>query len=84
MFTSYYVYQKVFLSTCICHFIYMFLLQTQNGNVEAKVMCFYRRRDISNTLILLADKHHSEYNIFTLQNCIAVFICTHVCCVVIH
>lgn len=35
------------------------LNKTQNGNVEAKVMCFYRRRDISNTLILLADKHHN-------------------------
>ncbi|XP_055879501.1 metastasis-associated protein MTA3-like isoform X5 [Biomphalaria glabrata] len=34
------------------------LNKTQNGNVEAKVMCFYRRRDISNSLILLADKHH--------------------------
>uniref|UniRef100_A0A2C9JPS8 Metastasis-associated protein MTA1 n=1 Tax=Biomphalaria glabrata TaxID=6526 RepID=A0A2C9JPS8_BIOGL len=35
------------------------LNKTQNGNVEAKVMCFYRRRDISNSLILLADKHHN-------------------------
>jgi len=34
------------------------LNKTQNGNVEAKVMCFYRRRDISNSLIVLADKHH--------------------------
>nr|XP_025868489.1 metastasis-associated protein MTA1 [Vulpes vulpes] len=33
------------------------LLQTANGNVEAKVVCFYRRRDISSTLIALADKH---------------------------
>ncbi|KAB0379645.1 hypothetical protein FD755_007429 [Muntiacus reevesi] len=30
---------------------------TATGNVEAKVVCFYRRRDISNTLIMLADKH---------------------------
>lgn len=36
------------------------LLQTANGNVEAKVVCFYRRRDISSTLIALADKHASE------------------------
>ncbi|KAL8612830.1 hypothetical protein ACOMHN_038085 [Nucella lapillus] len=36
------------------------LNKTPNGNVEAKVMCFYRRRDISNSLILLADKHHSN------------------------
>ena len=39
-----------------CHYSF----QTQNGNVEAKVMCFYRRRDISNSLIVLADKHHSK------------------------
>ncbi|KAB0358707.1 hypothetical protein FD754_002863 [Muntiacus muntjak] len=32
-------------------------LNTATGNVEAKVVCFYRRRDISNTLIMLADKH---------------------------
>ncbi|KAL0621076.1 hypothetical protein AAY473_009403 [Plecturocebus cupreus] len=31
--------------------------RTASGNVEAKVVCFYRRRDISNTLIMLADKH---------------------------
>ncbi|XP_025103893.1 metastasis-associated protein MTA1-like isoform X2 [Pomacea canaliculata] len=36
------------------------LNKTPNGNVEAKVMCFYRRRDISNSLIVLADKHHSN------------------------
>ncbi|KAG9336805.1 hypothetical protein JZ751_003153 [Albula glossodonta] len=34
--------------------------QTANGNVEAKVVCFYRRRDISSTLIALADKHARE------------------------
>ncbi|WAR19041.1 MTA1-like protein, partial [Mya arenaria] len=33
------------------------LNKTPNGNVEAKVMCFYRRRDISSSLTLLADKH---------------------------
>jgi len=33
------------------------LIKTPNGNVEAKVMCFYRRRDISGSLIMLADKH---------------------------
>ncbi|RWS30945.1 metastasis-associated protein MTA3-like protein [Leptotrombidium deliense] len=31
--------------------------QTPSGNVEAKVMCFYRRRDLSGSLIMLADKH---------------------------
>ncbi|TRY91764.1 hypothetical protein DNTS_023729 [Danionella cerebrum] len=34
--------------------------ETANGNVEAKVVCFYRRRDISTTLITLADKHARE------------------------
>uniref|UniRef100_A0AAY4BVF7 Metastasis associated 1 n=1 Tax=Denticeps clupeoides TaxID=299321 RepID=A0AAY4BVF7_9TELE len=36
------------------------LNKTANGNVEAKVVCFYRRRDISNSLITLADKHARE------------------------
>lgn len=36
-------------------------LQTANGNVEAKVVCFYRRRDIPGTLIALADKHASKW-----------------------
>lgn len=36
------------------------LNKTPNGNVEAKVMCFYRRRDISSSLIMLADKHQSS------------------------
>ncbi|KAL6105331.1 mta1 [Pungitius sinensis] len=36
------------------------LNKTANGNVEAKVVCFYRRRDISGTLIALADKHARE------------------------
>lgn len=40
-------------------------LQTANGNVEAKVVCFYRRRDISSTLIALADKHASEWPTIT-------------------
>ncbi|XP_033105421.1 metastasis-associated protein MTA3-like isoform X2 [Anneissia japonica] len=33
------------------------LNKTANGNVEAKVVCFYRRRDIPSSLIQLADKH---------------------------
>ncbi|XP_072929743.1 metastasis-associated protein MTA3 isoform X2 [Epargyreus clarus] len=33
------------------------LNKTATGNVEAKVMCFYRRRDLPNPLIQLADKH---------------------------
>lgn len=36
------------------------LNKTANGNVEAKVVCFYRRRDISSNLITLADKHARE------------------------
>ena len=34
------------------------LVKTSNGNVEAKVLCFFRRRDISTSLITLADKHN--------------------------
>jgi metastasis-associated protein MTA len=37
------------------------LVKTANGSVEAKVMCFYRRRDISSSLTVLADKHQSEH-----------------------
>ncbi|XP_037947868.1 metastasis-associated protein MTA3 isoform X3 [Teleopsis dalmanni] len=33
------------------------LNKNQTGNVEAKVMCFYRRRDLPNSLVILADKH---------------------------
>ncbi|XP_061173834.1 metastasis-associated protein MTA3-like [Saccostrea echinata] len=36
------------------------LNKTPNGNVEAKVVCFYRRRDISSSLTLLADKHQTD------------------------
>ncbi|XDA86217.1 hypothetical protein R6Z07F_015967 [Ovis aries] len=36
------------------------LNKTASGNVEAKVVCFYRRRDISSSLIALADKHARE------------------------
>ncbi|KOB76600.1 Metastasis-associated protein MTA1 [Operophtera brumata] len=38
------------------------LNKTPSGNVEAKVMCFYRRRDLPNPLIQLADKHQSTQN----------------------
>lgn len=37
------------------------LNKAPNGNVEAKMMCFYRRRDLSGSLVMLADKHHSKY-----------------------
>uniref|UniRef100_A0A674MG46 Metastasis associated 1 family, member 3 n=1 Tax=Takifugu rubripes TaxID=31033 RepID=A0A674MG46_TAKRU len=43
------------------------LNKTASGNVEAKVVCFYRRRDISHSLIQLADKHASEC--FYLLSC---------------
>jgi len=33
------------------------LTKTSNGQVEAKVSCFYRRRDLSNALVSQADKH---------------------------
>ncbi|XP_011880595.1 PREDICTED: metastasis-associated protein MTA3 isoform X2 [Vollenhovia emeryi] len=33
------------------------LNKTASGNVEAKVMCFFRRRDLPPTLVMLADKH---------------------------
>ncbi|KAJ8369341.1 hypothetical protein SKAU_G00093690 [Synaphobranchus kaupii] len=39
------------------------LNKTANGNVEAKVVCFYRRRDIPSNLIALADKHASEFGL---------------------
>ena len=31
---------------------------TTPGNVEARVMCFYRRSEIPASLVPLADKHH--------------------------
>lgn len=39
------------------------LNKTPNGNVEAKVMCFFRRRDLPSTLIMLADKHQSALDV---------------------
>uniref|UniRef100_A0A182M633 BAH domain-containing protein n=1 Tax=Anopheles culicifacies TaxID=139723 RepID=A0A182M633_9DIPT len=36
------------------------LNKTPNGNVEAKVMCFYRRRDLPTPLVQLADKHQKS------------------------
>ena len=38
------------------------LNKTSTGNVEAKVMCFYRRRDLPNLLVQLADKHQSMFH----------------------
>lgn len=39
-------------------------IQTANGNVEAKVVCLFRRRDISGNLNTLADSNASEYQDF--------------------
>lgn len=33
------------------------LTKTNNGQVEAKVLCFYRRRDVSSAIVSQADKH---------------------------
>lgn len=38
------------------------LNKTPSGNVEAKMMCFYRRRDLPTPLVQLADKHQSKYS----------------------
>jgi len=45
------------------------LIKTVNGNVEAKVISFYRRRDISGSLIMLADKHQCKYMHCLASNC---------------
>ena len=34
------------------------LNKTATGNVEARVMCFYRRAEIPSSLVPIADKHH--------------------------
>jgi len=39
------------------------LNKTASGNVEARVMCFYRRGEIPSSLIPLADKHHWGDNV---------------------
>nr|AAW25419.1 SJCHGC05871 protein [Schistosoma japonicum] len=36
------------------------LNKTPTGAVEAKVVCFYRRRDLSSNLVQLADKHQKD------------------------
>jgi hypothetical protein len=43
------------------------LNKTSTGNVEAKVMCFYRRRDLPSSLVQLADKHQSK--LFVITSC---------------
>uniref|UniRef100_A0A0A9YZT3 Metastasis-associated protein MTA1 n=1 Tax=Lygus hesperus TaxID=30085 RepID=A0A0A9YZT3_LYGHE len=39
------------------------LNKTPNGNVEAKVMCFFRRRDLPTSLVTLADKHQGALDV---------------------
>jgi metastasis-associated protein MTA len=34
------------------------LNRTANGNVEARVMCFYRRAEVPTNVLAQADKHH--------------------------
>lgn len=43
------------------------LNKTAGGNVEAKVMCFYRRRDLPAQLVALADKHQQQQISLTLS-----------------
>lgn len=43
------------------------LNKTSNGNVEAKVMCFYRRRDLPAQLVALADKHQQHQQLQQLS-----------------
>jgi len=43
------------------------LNKTANGNIEAKVMCFYRRRDLPVQLVALADKHQQHQLSLTLS-----------------
>ncbi|VDQ13262.1 unnamed protein product [Trichobilharzia regenti] len=40
--------------------------KTPTGAVEAKVACYYRRRDVSNTLINQAEKY-CEFSIILLR-----------------
>lgn len=48
-------------------------IQTANGNVEAKVVCLFRRRDISGNLNTLADSNASEYRWFQQNKLHACF-----------
>uniref|UniRef100_A0A3P8Y789 Metastasis associated 1 family, member 2 n=1 Tax=Esox lucius TaxID=8010 RepID=A0A3P8Y789_ESOLU len=42
-------------------FAFLSLIQTANGNVEAKVVCLFRRRDISGNLNTLADSNARDF-----------------------
>ncbi|KAM7365899.1 hypothetical protein PAMP_015380 [Pampus punctatissimus] len=54
------------------------LNKTANGNVEAKVVCLFRRRDISGNLNTLADSNASEYqpqSSYQLRTCLPALQC---------
>ena len=36
--------------------------QTSNGQVEAKVQCYYRKRDLSSALAIQSEKHLCKYD----------------------
>lgn len=48
----------------------IFFLKTSNGQVEAKVQCFYRKRDLSSTLALQAERHLCKYQFVKALVCI--------------
>lgn len=51
---------------------FILFLQTSNGQVEAKVQCFYRRRDLSSALAIQAEKHlckFGELDMFWFTSC---------------
>lgn len=52
---------KVILFDIICmhsiSVIFLFSQQNQNGNIEARVTCAFRRRDISTSLLMTLDKN---------------------------
>ncbi|KAL5285522.1 MTA1 family protein [Megaselia abdita] len=57
MYIEYYVFVEISNHTPFAIRRIEELNKTSLGNVEAKVMCFYRRRDLPNPLVQLADKH---------------------------
>lgn len=48
------------------------LNKAPSGNVEAKVMCFYRRRDLPISLVQLADKHQSKLGCVATTNMLLI------------
>lgn len=58
-----------------------FIPQTSSGAVEAKVVCYYRRRDITASLVQLADKYQSKVFFISVVPLFAYFI--KICCTII-